>query len=68
MSSEQHDENVVYKVVVNHLEQYALWPAARANPPGWRDAGRQGSKAECLASIEELWTDMRPLHLRRQAS
>lgn len=60
------DDTTVYKVVVNHEEQYSIWPAARDNPPGWRDAGKQGLKAECLAHIKEIWTDMRPLSLRRR--
>ncbi|MGH2732142.1 MAG: MbtH family protein [Actinomycetota bacterium] len=56
---------MVYKVVINHEEQYSLWPAERGNPPGWRDAGKQGSKQECMAYVDEVWTDMRPLSLRR---
>ena len=55
-----------FKVVVNHEEQYSIWPAERENAPGWRDAGRTGSKEECLAFIESVWTDMRPLSLRRK--
>jgi MbtH protein len=55
---------VVHKVVVNHEGQYSLWFADRENPPGWTDAGKQGSKDECLAYVEEVWTDMRPLSLR----
>jgi MbtH protein len=54
------------KVVVNHEEQYSIWPADREMPSGWREAGKQGSKAECLAYIEEVWTDMRPLSLRKK--
>lgn len=54
------------KVVVNHEEQYSIWPADREAPTGWREAGKQGTKAECLAYIEEVWTDMRPLSLRRK--
>ena len=55
-----------YKVVVNHEEQYSIW-AATGNPPaGWREAGKVGSKAECLQHIQEVWTDMRPLSVRRQ--
>ena len=63
------DENVdetVYKVVVNHEEQYSIWPADQPNPPGWRDAGKSGRKDECLAHIEQVWTDMRPLSVRRR--
>jgi MbtH protein len=54
------------KVVVNHEEQYSIWPADRELPLGWREAGKQGTKGECLASIEEVWTDMRPPSLRRK--
>lgn len=53
------------KVVVNHEEQYSIWPLGRDNPPGWNDAGKEGTKRECLAWIDENWTDMRPLSLRR---
>lgn len=55
-----------HKVVVNHEEQYSIWPVHRDNPLGWRDAGKTGTKAECLAYIEDVWTDMRPLRLRKQ--
>lgn len=60
------DDMTLYKVVVNHEEQYSMWPADRDNPLGWRDAGKTGLKAECLAYIEAVWTDMRPLSVRRQ--
>ena len=55
-----------YKVVVNHEEQYSIWPLERENALGWRDAGFSGSKTECLTYIKEVWTDMRPLSLRKQ--
>lgn len=60
------DEKSVFRVVVNHEEQYSLWPAGRENPAGWNDAGHEGTRDACLAWIEERWTDMRPLSLRRQ--
>jgi MbtH protein len=63
MTRDEQD-TTTYKVVVNHEEQYSIWPAERPNPLGWRDAGRSGPKAECLAYIREVWTDMRPLSLR----
>ena len=62
---DEDEDNRRYKVVVNHEEQYSIWPADRENPPGWRDAGCEGTKAECLEGIEEHWTDMRPLSLRK---
>ena len=38
--------------------------AVRDNPLDWREGGKRGTKAECLAYIKEVWTDMRPLSLR----
>jgi uncharacterized protein YbdZ (MbtH family) len=60
------EDTTIYKVVMNHEEQYSIWPATRENPLGWQDVGRSGSKAECLAYIKEVWTDMRPLSLRKR--
>lgn len=65
MQSESNDDKTIYKVVSNHEDQYSIWPAHRENALGWRDIGKQGSKAECLAYIQEVWTDMRPLSLRK---
>lgn len=66
MSREEEEDTTVYKVVLNHEEQYSIWPAERENPLGWRDAGKTGLKPECLAYIKEVWTDMRPLSLRKK--
>jgi MbtH protein len=63
---DEREDNTIYKVVVNHEEQYSIWPAERENPPSWKDAGKSGLKAECLAYIKEVWTDMRPLSLRKK--
>ncbi|HEY0130921.1 MAG TPA: MbtH family protein [Allosphingosinicella sp.] len=59
-----NEDTTLCKVVVNHEEQYSIWPADRENPAGWNDAGRTGTKAECLAYIREVWTDRRPKSLR----
>lgn len=56
-----------FEVLVNNEEQYSLWSQDKAVPAGWRKAGKQGGKAECLAYIEEVWTDMRPLSVRTRA-
>jgi MbtH protein len=66
MSQDEREDNTIYKVVVNHEEQYSIWPADRENALGWNDAGKSGPKAECLAYIKEVWTDMRPLSLRKK--
>ncbi len=64
MSADDED-NRTYKVVVNHEEQYSIWFADREAPAGWREVGKTGPKAECLAHIKDVWTDMRPLSLRK---
>lgn len=58
-------EDALFKVLVNHEEQYSLWPDYKAVPAGWRETGQCGSKAECLAYVDREWTDMRPLSLRQ---
>jgi MbtH protein len=63
---EEIDDQTIYKVVVNHEEQYSIWPSYRENALGWTDAGKVGKKQECLDYISEIWTDMRPLSLRKK--
>ncbi|CCG36473.1 putative uncharacterized protein [Xanthomonas citri pv. mangiferaeindicae LMG 941] len=58
-------ENTVFEVVVNHEEQYSIWPEVKELPPGWKHVGKRGNRQECLAYIEEVWTDLRPLSLRK---
>ncbi len=53
-----------YLVVLNDEEQYSIWAAGRPVPAGWRDEGTRGSREECLAHIDRVWTDMRPRSLR----
>lgn len=66
MSNDAIRDDEPYEVVVNHEEQYSIWPAERELPLGWRLIGTRGSKAACLDHINEIWTDMRPLSLRKQ--
>ena len=63
---DDEDDKTIYNVVLNHEEQYSIWPADRENALGWRDEGKSGTKDECLAHIKEVWTDMRPLSLRKK--
>jgi uncharacterized protein YbdZ (MbtH family) len=60
------EDNTIYKVVMNHEEQYSIWPDYKELPNGWRYGGKTGLKSECLAHIKEVWTDMRPLSLRKK--
>lgn len=66
MNGNEQEDATIYEVVVNHEEQYSIWPANREIPAGWNAAGKQGLKPECLAWIKEVWIDMRPLSLRRR--
>jgi MbtH protein len=68
MSYNEQEDATEYRVVVNHEEQYSIWPSTREMPLGWNDVGKSGNKAECLAYIKEVWTDMRPLSLRKKMS
>lgn len=62
---EQEDERT-YLVVINDEEQYSIWLQDKQIPAGWRAVGKAGKKAECLQYIDEVWTDMRPLSLRKK--
>lgn len=62
----EDEDQTIYAVVVNHEEQYSIWPADRELPLGWNNAGKTGTKQECLEYIKEVWTDMRPLSLRKR--
>ena len=64
MNINDQDDSAIYKVVVNHEQQYSIYPIEGVNPLGWNDTGKTGLKSECLAYIKEVWTDMRPLSLR----
>ena len=63
---EDSEDQTMYRVVVNHEEQYSIWPTNKELPLGWNDAGKSGTKEECLAYIKQVWTDMRPLSLRKK--
>ena len=65
MSSTDKRRETIYKVVINDEGQYSIWPADRENARGWTDVGKTGLQAECQAYIKEVWTDMRPLSLRK---
>lgn len=66
MNRDEKEDTTIYNVVVNHEEQYSIWPADRENALGWNAVGTSGTKEECLVYIKEVWVDMRPLSLRIQ--
>jgi len=65
MSDKNTDSDINYRVVMNHEEQYSIWPDFKDLPEGWADVGFKGTKDACLEHIRGVWTDMRPLSLRR---
>ncbi|MEM9493849.1 MAG: MbtH family NRPS accessory protein [Myxococcota bacterium] len=60
------DDTLSYSVVINHEEQYSIWPVGRPLPAGWSEVGKTGTKSGCLEYIAQVWTDMRPLSLRKK--
>lgn len=64
MAFEEDDDKTIYLVLMNCEEQYSLWPKHIAVPNGWKVC-KEGNKAECGAYVNEVWTDMRPLSLRK---
>ena len=60
------EEDFEYQVLVNHEEQYSLWPTFRDIPNGWKQVGPIGTKQECLDYVNEVWTDITPLSVRKR--
>jgi MbtH protein len=55
-----------YQVLRNDQDQYSLWPTGLEVPAGWSQVGTEGTRDECSAYVDEVWTDMRPLSLRER--
>lgn len=66
MPVDEREDTRTYTVVVNDEEQYSIWFAERELPLGWKSCGKSGTRQECLDYIETVWTDMRPLSVRRR--
>jgi MbtH protein len=60
------DENDRYEVLRNDEDQYSLWLVGLDVPAGWQRVGKEGTREECSAYVDEVWTDMRPRSLREQ--
>jgi MbtH protein len=65
MADEEEDTRV-YIVLINAEEQYSLWPKEKKIPPGWQSVDKEGSKSDCMSYVDTVWTDMRPLSLRKK--
>ena len=66
MNKDDKEDTTIYKVVINHEQQYSILPVDQENPLGWQDTGRTGLKSECLEYIKQVWTDIKPLSLRKK--
>lgn len=65
MNTQEQSNELEYRVVISDEERYSIWPTYKDIPAGWRDGAFKGVKQACLDHINEVWTDMRPLSLRR---
>jgi MbtH protein len=64
--SNKNEDLATFEVLINEEEQYSIWPTGKDIPPGWTPAGKRDTKEACLEYIKAVWTDMRPLSLRKQ--
>lgn len=65
MAWQDEEDTTHYLVVVNHEEQYSIWPDYKDLPGGWQATGFSGPKQACLQHIKTVWLDMRPASLRQ---
>jgi MbtH protein len=66
MTNPFEDPDGRYLVLMNHEDQYSLWPAFADVPGGWRIVHEEADRQTCLDYIETNWTDMRPRSLIEQ--
>jgi MbtH protein len=66
MFSDDDDRIRTYVVLINHEEQYSLWPSHKSIPAGWSSTGISGAKAECTEYVDRVWTDITPLSVRKR--
>jgi MbtH protein len=66
MAAGEQDDNKTYIVLVNDEEQYSFWLKDLPIPAGWRHTGQEGTKQQCGEYVQKVWTDMRPLSLRKK--
>ena len=64
MANPFDDEAGEFIVLLNHEEQYSLWPGQLAIPGGWSKVFGPDERAACMEYIEAHWIDMRPKSLR----
>ena len=60
------EDRTVFRVVEKQEEPFSIWPVDLETALGGFGAGVSGTNAECLAHVDDVWTDIRPLSLRRR--
>jgi len=65
MAWDEEEDTQTYRVIVDAKKQVSIYPADLKLPLGWKDAGFKGKKQACLDRIEEVWTDLRLVNVRR---
>ncbi|MCS7477863.1 MbtH family protein [Umezawaea endophytica] len=63
MSNPFDNEDGSFFVLVNEEGQHSLWPTFAEVPGGWTRVHGEATRQECLAYVEEHWTDLRPKSL-----
>jgi MbtH protein len=58
MTNSFENLSATYRLLVNEVGQYSLWPDFIAIPAGWFAAGPEGDRHACIRWINEAWTDM----------
>ncbi|HSR51045.1 MAG TPA: MbtH family NRPS accessory protein [Acidobacteriota bacterium] len=53
MSEKSLGDPRLFKTIINHEEQWSIWPEDTRLPSGWRYIGTSGSREDCLRHIEE---------------
>ena len=67
MAWDDEEDTTIYNVVLNHEEQYAIWLVNQKLTDTWRNTDKTTCLwKDCMRYIEEVWTDMRPLSLRKK--
>lgn len=61
----ENEDDLVYEVVINHEDQYSIWPVGQPIPAGWTAVGFSGPKSEALDHVEKVWTDITPASVRK---
>jgi MbtH protein len=63
MTNPFDDPDGTFHVLVNGEGQHSLWPSFAPVPAGWTPVVRDAARDDCVAYVEQHWTDLRPRSL-----